>query len=221
MLLSKYLKVKANYKVKRASSVPDIIFSMCGRFSLDQYPDTIIKALNVGPVDFKPRSQVYPTSPVDVVFRGDDGNEIAVMTWGWERPFSKRPLINARSAEAWEKRTWSKALRERRCIIPVSGFFEWDENQPAGKRDRYRINPAFDDGFAFGGLYEINSATGEMFMSILTTGPNKKMAKIHHRMPVILDKDEFNAWFEAEDREKIEYMMQPANEDWVELVKEN
>ncbi len=68
MLLSKYLKVKANYKVKRASSVPDIIFSMCGRFSLDQYPDTIIKALNVGPVDFKPRSQVYPTNSVDVVF---------------------------------------------------------------------------------------------------------------------------------------------------------
>ncbi len=103
--------------------------------------------------------------------------------------------------------------------MPASAFFEWDENRPKGKRDRYRIGPAFDDGFAFGGLYEIN-ADGEMLMSILTTAPNKKMSKIHHRMPVILDKEEFNNWFESDDRDEIDYMMQPANDDWIELVKE-
>ena len=140
------------------------------------------------------------------------------MTWGWERPFSKKPLINARSQEAWEKRTWAKAMRERRCIIPASGFFEWDENFPQGKRPRFRINPTYDDGFAFGGLYEINSETGEMFMSILTTAPNRKMAKIHHRMPVILDKYEFDDWFVSEDRNHVENMMQPANEDWIDVV---
>ena len=141
------------------------------------------------------------------------------MTWGWERSFSKRPLINTRSAEAWNKRTWSKAMQERRCIIPASGFFEWDENQPKGKRDKYRIDSVVDDGFAFGGLYEINT-DGEMFMSILTTKPNKKMAKIHHRMPVRLDKKEFDDWFESNDCNEIDYMMQPADEERVELVKE-
>ncbi len=155
-----------------------------------------------------------------VVFKTNEKNEITEMTWGWERPFSKRPLINARGSEAWEKRTWAKALRERRCIIPASGFFEWNENQPKGHRDRYRIIPVFDDGFAFGGVYEINSETGEMFMSILTTDPNKKMAKIHHRMPVILDKDEFNNWFESDDRDEIDSMMVPANEDWINLIRE-
>ena len=143
------------------------------------------------------------------------------MTWGWERSFSKRPLINARSAEAWNKRTWSKALRERRCIIPASGFFEWNENQPKGKRDKYRIDPAYDDGFAFGGLYEINSETGEMFMSILTTVPNRKMSKIHHRMPVILETEEFENWFTTDDRKEVDYMMQPANEDWIEVKLNN
>ena len=190
---------------------------MCGRFSLDRFPTSIIDALVDAEIAFQPREQVYPTNQVHVVFRGEDVNEMTEMTWGWERSFSKRPLINARSAEAWEKRTWSKALRERRCIIPASGFYEWNENQPKGKRDMYKITPAYDDGFAFGGLYEINSETGEMFMSILTTAPNKKMEKIHHRMPVILDKDEFDNWFESDDRDEINYMMQPANDDWIEL----
>ena len=193
---------------------------MCGRFSLDRLPTSIIDALDVDIPNFNPHAQVYPTNQTPVVFRSNGENELTEMTWGWVRPFSKRPLINARESEAWEKRTWAKALRERRCIIPASGFFEWDENQPKGSRDRYRINPAFDNGFAFGGLYEVNSETGEMFMSILTTAPNKMMAKIHHRMPVILETDEFENWFEAEDREEIDYLMQPANEDWIELVKE-
>jgi len=193
---------------------------MCGRFSLDTFPKSILDSLDVGDIDFNPLTQVYPTNQVDVVFRHENRNEIASMTWGWERSFSNRPLINARSQEAWDKRTWSKALRETRCIVPASGFFEWDENQPKGKRDRYRINPTFDDGFAFGGLYEINSETGEMAMAILTTSPNKKMSNIHHRMPVILDKEEFKNWFVENDRSYIDHLMSPANDDWIELVKE-
>ncbi len=194
---------------------------MCGRFSTATLPDTIIKALDLMPTNFQLRDQVYPTNQVDVVFRGEDGNEITHMTWGWERPFSKRPLINARGQEAWDKRTWAKALRERRCIIPASGFFEWDENQPKGSRDMYRITPTHEDGFALGGVYEINSESGEMFMSILTTDPNKKMAKIHHRMPVILQTKEFNDWFVEADRDYIDYLMGPANNDWIELKIEN
>lgn len=194
--------------------------AMCGRFSLDTFPKSIIDFLEVGNIDFNPLAQVYPTNQVDVVFRHGSRNEIASMTWGWERSFSKRPLINARSQEAWDKKTWSKALRERRCIIPASGFFEWDENQPKGKRDRYRVNPIYEDGFAFGGLYEINSETGEMAMAILTTSPNKKMSKIHHRMPVILDKEEFKNWLVENDRSYIDHLMSPANDDWIELVKE-
>lgn len=192
---------------------------MCGRFSLDRFPTSIVEALIDAEIAFMPRSEIYPTNEVGVVIRTEHGNDFTQMKWGWERSFSKRPLINTRSAEAWEKRTWSKALRERRCIIPASGFFEWNQNQPKGKKDKYKITPAKDDGFAFGGLYEVNS-DGEMFMSILTTAPNKKMAKIHHRMPVILDKDEFSTWFESDDRDEIESMMHPANDDCIELEKE-
>ena len=193
---------------------------MCGRFSLDTLPKKLMQELDVAYPNFKTRTQIYPTNEVGVVFRANGTNELAQMTWGFERPFTKKPLINFRGYEAWEKRTWSKALRERRCIVPASGFFEWNENQPKGKRDRYRINPLHDDSLALGGVYEINSETGEMFFAIATTDPNKQMAKIHHRMPVILDNDEFNLWFESNNRDVVDYMMGAANEDWVELIKE-
>ena len=193
---------------------------MCGRFSLDTLPKKLMQELDVAYPNFKTRTQIYPTNEVGVVFRANGTNELAQMTWGFERPFTKKPLINFRGYEAWEKRTWSKALRERRCIVPASGFFEWNENQPKGKRDRYRINPLHDDSLALGGVYEINSEIGEMFFAIATTDPNKQMAKIHHRMPVILDNDEFNLWFESNNRDVVDYMMGAANEDWVELIKE-
>ena len=193
---------------------------MCGRFSLAEYPESIVSALIGTEVEFfVPRAEIYPADQVDVVFRGGSGNELASMKWGWERSFSRRPLINARSAEAWDRKTWSRAMRECRCIIPASGFFEWDENQPKGRRDKYRIEPAGEDGFAFGGLYEISPA-GEMFMSILTTAPNPKLARIHHRMPVILDRDGYDGWLESGTREQIEYMMRPVQDNRVRLVKE-
>ena len=190
---------------------------MCGRFFLDSVPRSIVEALVDAEIVFIARKQIYPTNEVAVAIHTDNGNEFAQMKWGWERSFSKQPLINTRSAEAWDKKTWSKTMRKNRCIIPASGFFEWDQNQPKGKRDRYKISPAKADGFAFGGLYEVNYQTGEMFMSILTTAPNKKMAKIHHRMPVMLEQDEFIDWFDSEDHEEVMQMMRPAKDDGIDV----
>lgn len=192
---------------------------MCGRFSLDRFPESVIAALIDAEIEFSPRPEVCPADRVDVVFRGDTSNEIASMQWGWMRSFSSKPLINARSAGAWEKKTWAQALRERRCIIPASGFFEWDENQPQGRRDKYRIEPMDRDGFAFAGLYEI-STKGEMFMSILTTTPSPKLSRIHHRMPVILNQDCYTGWLESGDRKLLEPMMRPLPDSQLRLTRE-
>ena len=192
---------------------------MCGRFSLDRFPESVIAALIDAEIEFSPRAEVCPADPVDVVFRGDTSNEIASMQWGWKRSFSSKPLINARSSGAWEKKTWAQALHERRCIIPASGFFEWDENQPQGRRDKYRVEPMDGDGFAFAGLYEI-STRGEMFMSILTTTPSPMLSRIHHRMPVILDQGCYVDWLESTDRKLLEPMMRPLPDSQLRLIRE-
>lgn len=191
---------------------------MCGRFSLDRFPESVVAALIDAEIEFSPRTEVCPADRVDVVFRGDMGNEIASMQWGWKRSFSSKPLINARSAGAWEKKTWAQALRECRCIIPASGFFEWDENQPQGRRDKYRIEPMDGDGFAFAGLYEI-STKGELFMSILTTAPSPKLSRIHHRMPVILDPGCYMDWLESKDRNVLEPMMRALPDSQLRLTR--
>jgi putative SOS response-associated peptidase YedK len=170
-------------------------------------------------ITFTPREQVYPSEAVSVVYRSESGNEIAQMKWGWERSFAKRPLINTRAREAWDKPTWRNAIRKRRCVVPVSAYFEWNENQAKGKRDCYRIDPTLDNGFALGGLYEVSPKTGKMFMSILTTAPNKKMAEIHHRMPVIIDKSKFRAWLESDERDEINALLAPVNSEQIELRK--
>ncbi len=193
---------------------------MCGRFSLDRLPDNIVEALIDAEIAFTPRKQIYPSDDVQVVFRSEKGNELAHMKWGWERSFAKRPLINTRAYEAWEKPTWKDAIKNRRCIIPASAYYEWNENQPKGKRDCYRVDPAFGNGFALGGLYEINQQTGEMFMSILTTKPNSKMAEIHHRMPVIVDEDRFDIWLKSEVQDEINKIFMPIDSNQIEMHKQ-
>lgn len=191
---------------------------MCGKFSLEQYPKTIIEYLGMDNVHFTAQPEVFPNTDITVALHTDHGNELASMRWGWQRSFAKKPLINTRSAEAWEKKTWSESMYKRRCIIPASGFFEWDQNQPKGKKDCYKITPTEEDGFALGGIYEI-SHDGEMFASILTTAPNAKMKEIHHRMPVIIDKNDFDEWFESNDRLAITALMQPLANESIELHK--
>ena len=193
---------------------------MCGRFSLDHFPESVVAALIDAEIDCTPREEVFPGDRVDVVFCRDEGNEVAPMQWGWKRSFTSKLLINARSAGAWDKKTWAQALHNHRCIVPASGFFEWDENQPKGRRDKYRIEPAEDDGFAFAGLYEI-TVDGEMFMSILTTRPSPRLSEIHHRMPVILDRKDYSDWLGAGNRESLEFMMQPLHDSKLRLIQES
>ncbi len=193
---------------------------MCGRFSLDRFPDNIVEALIDAEIAFTPREQVYPSDDVQVVFRTESGNEMVQMKWGWERSFAKRPLINTRANEAWGKPTWKDAIKNRRCIVPASAYFEWNENQPKGKRDCYRVEPVVGNGFALGGLYEVNQDTGEMFMSILTTEPNSKMAEIHHRMPVIVDTSNFDSWLQSAVQDEINSMLIPLESDQIEMYKQ-
>lgn len=192
---------------------------MCGRFSLDRLPENIVEALIDAEIAFTPRDQVYPSDEVPVVFKSENGNEFAQMKWGWERSFSKRPLINARAKETWDKPTWRNAINNHRCIVPVSAYFEWNENQAKGKRDCYRIDPTFEDGFAMGGLYEVNQQTGEMFMSVLTTDPNEKMAEIHHRMPVLLNREDYESWLTSNNRSEVEAMLYPVTNEQIQLQR--
>lgn len=192
---------------------------MCGRFAAPRNAEDILTELDLEWQEFSPEREVFPTNQV-LAFINEDGQHQAIgMTWGWQRNFTKRPLINVRGPEAWGKRTWSEAIQTRRCVIPAASFFEWDQNQPKGKRDRYRIDLSHGKDFAMGGLFEFDPESGEYFCSILTTAPNNIMQPIHHRMPVILDNTALTTWLISKDTEVVNQLMEPIADEVTRLAR--
>jgi putative SOS response-associated peptidase YedK len=106
-------------------------------------------------------------------------------------------LINARSETAAEKPSFRHAMRYRRCLFPVDGFYEWEREGKVKTPHYFQV----DEGslFAMAGLWEVwQSPDGSEILScsVLTTGPNEVMAPIHDRMPVILDESDYDRWLD-------------------------
>ena len=193
---------------------------MCGRHFLDETPDSIYEYFDLMyPKEIVPRYNISPQSDVLTIFKGDDGYELAEMHWGitppWAKPETfKRPLINARSETIWEKPSFRYLIKNKRCVIPVSGFFEWKRNGSTKRPFVIRVDS--DPFMLLGGIYQI-SKEGELQHCIVTTQSNSRMSKIHNRQPVILDLDETKTWIDSEDQEEIDSLMQACPNSWLEI----
>lgn len=128
-------------------------------------------------------------------------------------------MINARAETITEKPSFKEAFKKRRCIIPASGFYEWQARGKAGKQPYYFYfteKPVF--GFA--GLYEewLDKQTGELLeiCTIITTEANDVLKPVHHRMPVILKAEDYGMWLDekVKDEERLEKLLvhYPADE---------
>lgn len=180
---------------------------MCGRFSLTRPIDAIRKLFGFSQIPNLPaRYNIAPTQAVLAVRAPDPDKEAEVARqaflarWGlvpsWAKDTSMASkMINARAETVAEKPAFRTAFRRSRCLIPADGFFEWktenDVKQP------YRIEMADDGLMAFAGLTERwRGPGGETIEScaIVTTEACAALTAVHHRMPVILDPDRFEAW---------------------------
>jgi len=178
---------------------------MCSRYFLDAEGNVIAYTFRVPPAGpLRKRFNIAPTQDAPVVRVSAEGQrEIAMLRWGlvpsWAKDLSAgTKMINARSEGVHEKPAFREALKRRRCLVPATGFFEW---KPVGKRKQpFAITLADRPLFAFAGLWESwRSAqkTIETF-TIVTTDANDAVREIHDRMPVILSRDDEDAWLEAE-----------------------
>jgi len=202
---------------------------MCGRYTLTN-PDPVKLStrfmLGESAVPkLEPRYNVAPTDPVLAVRRTDDGSrEAGRLRWGlvpgrWAEKRSGRPLINARAEGLTSQAAFKEAFRERRCLVPADGFYEWRHDE----RGRQPFWVARPDGelFAFAGIWaalpaRASGEQGELLHScaIVTTEPNDLIRPIHDRMPVILDPSLEAAWLDRDaDEDELLAMLRPLATD--------
>ncbi len=150
-------------------------------------------------------------NPMVPVIANRDSSLIVPMVWGliphWVTTPEQANLIrsktyNARIETIHEKPSFRYAARSNRCIIPVTGFFEWQEVN--GKKVSWLIKPRADATFSIAGLWNswTNVETGELIdtFTIITQPANELMSQIHNtkkRMPAIVDKDLVKSWLDA------------------------
>ena len=184
---------------------------MCGRYLIDDeaYADIlqILHDLNAAkdrvyseniPAGELVRGEVFPTNIAPVIENG----EIVAVKWGFPHWKNTGVIINARSETALEKRMFGKPLRERRCVIPSSGFYEWGDSSDGRSSGRKRKNkylfrrPGEHSLYMAGMVGTFHDAFGDEYsaFTILTTAANENVAPIHDRMPVILAADEVDMW---------------------------
>lgn len=173
---------------------------MCGRYQFTDERDieevkNIIREIDRkynGTVSYK-TGEIFPTNTVPVLVAG---STLQLMAWGFPRWDNKGVVINAKSETAAEKKMFAKSLHERRCVIPSTGFFEWQQRSGEKSKDKFLFNSPQDDVLYMAGIYNVfqtGETTDERFV-IFTRAANDSIGDVHDRMPVILYKNEIDDW---------------------------
>jgi putative SOS response-associated peptidase YedK len=177
---------------------------MCGRFTNKLTWDEIVRlyrlTMKAPPHNLPPRYNLCPTDPVDVVTEREGSRDFVRMRWGlvpswW--PKSEKDLkaatFNARAETVADKPFFREAFRRTRCLIPASGYYEWQDTA-TGKQPWY-FTRADGEPMTFAGLWDEwkDKTTGEVVKSctMLITEPNDLIAELHDRMPVVLESKDF------------------------------
>jgi putative SOS response-associated peptidase YedK len=178
---------------------------MCGRFSQAQIAELdreVFKLLSVPALP--PRYNVAPSQEVAVVRRPGDAPErsLDLLRWGLIPSWAKDPtignrIINARAESVADKPAFRDSFRERRCLVPADGFYEWAKTEHG--KQLYYVRVLGGKMFAFAGLWDAwrdpTGATRETF-TIITTEPNDLLRPVHNRMPVIVEPAHYDRWLD-------------------------
>ncbi len=176
---------------------------MCGRFAITLPPDAMAQLFDAVPSNDLPEVPNYnvcPTNDVHSVTSADGVRRLGAMRWGFIPHWYKKPndgplLINARAETVAEKPAFRAACRERRCLIPASGFFEWTKDDD-GNRLPWYITHADGSPLIFAGVWQEWERDDQRFTTcaMVTTEARGPIAEIHHRMPVTVTPDNWGLW---------------------------
>jgi putative SOS response-associated peptidase YedK len=200
---------------------------MCGRatYKLTWEEIVALYRLTLGPAphNFQPRFNVCPTTTIDAIIAENGKRELIRARWGlvpgwWKKPLKELKLatFNARAETVDEKPMFRSAFKRKRCLIPVSGYYEWQDT-PGGKQPWYFTARDSSPALTIAGLWDewTNPETNKPLKSctMIITEPNEFVAEVHDRMPVLLTDRQFDPWLTGEAG--VEYL-KPAPNDFLQ-----
>jgi putative SOS response-associated peptidase YedK len=172
---------------------------MCGRFTIT-HPNAALAAmfdaLPGNDLPLGPNYNVCPTNTVAVVTAGQGGRRLRSMRWGfvpaWYKATNDGPLIiNARSDTIATKPAFRDAVRARRCIVPASGFYEW-ETGAAGQKLPWYFTRTDGAPMALAGIWQRWQDIDTVAIVSTEAGPG--MQGLHHREAVLLEPADWPLW---------------------------
>ncbi|KNZ41509.1 SOS response-associated peptidase [Acetobacterium bakii] len=183
---------------------------MCGRYTIfsDKENSELSRMVEAVNQKFNVKiktGDIFPSNLAPIIREHQGKIELDVMEWGYRNPFKKGLIINARSETVTEKKMFRDDFEQRRCLIPASGFYEWDQ-----QKHQYLFDS--DAILYLGGIYK--PFEGKNKFVILTKAPNPMVLEVHDRMPVIIPADMMDSWFQ-----NVKAAMGLLKEDAVPLVK--
>ncbi len=176
---------------------------------------------------------VAPTTyqPIIRESRETGDREMVLARWGLIPFFTKElsdikrlTTINARAETILKAPTWREPFKKRRCLIPASAFYEWPKEGKPPKQP-YIFEMSNGNSMAFAGLWDAwKGKDGHWLQSfaIVTTEANELLARIHVRMPVILEPRDYDRWLDRGETERLPLdLLRPFGADAMEMHQVN
>jgi putative SOS response-associated peptidase YedK len=197
---------------------------MCGRYALQGHPEKLAKHFKTANwPTFPDRFNIAPTSEVPIIRLSPEGKRVVhLLKWGLVPHWSKDSAIgikltNARAESVADKPSFQGAYKRRRCLIPATGYYEW-QTVPSERKQPWFIHFKSGEPLAMGGIWESWTSTeGEILrtFSIITTQANEVMAPIHDRMPLIISPEQWSRWL-SPDVVEVAQLLEPYRSDAME-----
>ena len=179
---------------------------MCGRYNLIHDPAVwrLTRSVTVGrTAPFKPRYNIAPGQQMPAFRQSGNELELLDMTWGYVPHFvtddhPKVHPINARAESAFDKRYFRESIHKRRCLIPATGYYEWQARD--GSKQPFHIHLPHQHPFLMAGIWDYRGGDeNQPTVAILTTKAPMDLESTHDRMPVIIPNELIHNWLEHPD----------------------
>lgn len=165
---------------------------MCGRYNFTvEQSDELVEILEQLNAKIQGKTlktgEIFPTNLAPILIEEKKEISPAAAIWGFPKFNDKGVIINARAESAREKKSFKDCLQNRRCIVPSTGFYEWDKSK---RKFLFRM-----EGTAvlyMAGLFTFHE--DELRYVILTTAANESIKDVHERMPLVIPKNEIRDW---------------------------